>query len=282
VRAARALGLRVVSGFHTRFDAYAAHYRLGAATRAVAAYLRAFHNRTSCTLAATTALKDRLVAAGFANVRVLGRGVDTRLFDPARRSAALRRAWGAGLGDLVALYVGRIAPEKNVGLAVEAFRAMQASRPRTRLVLVGDGPLRPSLEAAHPDVIFAGVQRDERLAEHYASADVFLFPSETETYGNVVPEALASGLPVIACDDAAARTLVVPGDNGLLVPRGTPHAFVGAAAVVARTAHALPEMRRQARLAVAPLEWSHVVTRFLDVLRNVDEDTLVTGRTNST
>ena len=281
VRVARRLGIRVVSGYHTRFDAYVGHYRLSGAARVVGRYLRHFHNGTSCTLVPTLALKDQLTAAGFANVRVLGRGVDTALFDPSRRSTSLRRAWGAGAEDLVALYVGRIAQEKNVGLAVEAYRAMQASRPGTRFVLVGDGPLRASLQAAHPDLVFAGAQHGERLTAHYASADVFLFPSETETYGNVVPEAMASGLPVVAYDDAAARTLVVPGDSGFVVPRGNPRAFVGAAVVLARAPHALPSMRRHARQAVAALDWNHVVDRFLELLRNTDDELLATGRSTS-
>jgi glycosyltransferase involved in cell wall biosynthesis len=196
VSTARRLGLPVFSGFHTDFGGYARHYHARWLARLATGYLRRFHNRTSGTLVATPELRDQLLAGGFQNLSVLGRGVDSRLFSPQRRSAALRRAWGASEADLVVLWVGRLAPEKNIALAIEAYRAMQRARSSLRFVVVGDGPSRAELQRAHPDLLFCGALRGERLAAHYASADVFLFPSETETFGNVTLEALASGLVV--------------------------------------------------------------------------------------
>jgi glycosyltransferase involved in cell wall biosynthesis len=260
--AATRLGIPVVSGFHTNFDVYAGHYRVGVLRRAIAAYLRGFHNATRATLVATADLRAQLVAAGYRNVRVLGRGVDAELFKPGRRSAALRRAWGASPDDLVVLHVGRIAPEKNVGLAIEAYRAIHAHDASARLVIVGDGPSRAALQRANPDVVFAGMRVAEDLAAHYASGDVFLFPSETETFGNVTLEALASGLAVVAYAYAAARVHIADGESGALAPYRDARAFVARAVELARLPRHLVPMRRRARQAAVAAAWPRVVERF--------------------
>jgi len=259
LRAARALGLPVVSDYRTNFDAYSGHYGLGWLRRPVMAWLRHFHNRTACTMVPTDVLRSSLLSQGFRNVRVVARGVDTRQFDPARRSATLRAAWGAGEGTTVALCVGRLAPEKNLDAVLAAVEAMRRDEPGLRLVLVGDGPERARLQQHGGDVIFAGIQRGDALAAHYASADVFLFASTTETYGNVVPEAMASGLAVVAFDDAAAGQLVRHGRNGLLARVGD---LGGYCALARRLADELPQSRelgRQARLTAQRLDWAGIV-----------------------
>ena len=205
--AARKLGLPVISEFHTNFHRYSGHYGVGWLKRPIAAYLRKFHNRADLTLVPTRALCDELAAQGIPRVDVVSRGVDTRLYDPARRSEALRRSWGLGPDDLAVLYVGRIAPEKNLALLERAFEAILARRPEARLIMVGSGPALQGMRARQPRAIFTGPQTGELLAAHYASGDLFLFPSLTETYGNVVAEALASGLPVVAYRDAAAQEI---------------------------------------------------------------------------
>ena len=262
VRTARLLGIPVLGGFHTNFHGYARHYRAGWLRRGVARYLRSFHNGTDGTLVPTAELRDHLCLAGFRNLAVLGRGVDGRLFTPARRSADLRRAWGVSESDLVVLCVGRIAPEKNMELAVRAYLAMRETPGVVRFVVVGDGPSRPGLREALPEVLFPGVMTGERLAEHYASADVFLFPSETETFGNVTLEAMASGLVVVAYDYAAARAHIEPGRSGVLVPYGDAQRFVEAAATLARSPGLRLEMRARVRETVTHLHWDHVVARF--------------------
>src|SRR5262245_11344792 len=136
VGTARRLDIPAYSGFHTNFHAYARHYHARALSWVALRGLRWFHNRTRGTLVASPDLRDQLAAAGFRDVHVLGRGVDARRFAPAHRSAELRARWGAGDGTLVALHVGRLAPEKNVRLAVHAFRAMRGACPTARLVIV--------------------------------------------------------------------------------------------------------------------------------------------------
>ncbi|MCB1958236.1 MAG: glycosyltransferase family 1 protein, partial [Rhodocyclaceae bacterium] len=218
VSAARRLGLPVTSDFHTNFDHYSGHYGLGWLRQPVSAYLRRFHNRTAATYVPSHDMARRLVAKGYQGIEVIARGVDCRLFAPARRSADLRAAWGVADDALVVISVGRLAPEKNLAATLRIFDAIRERVPAARLVLVGDGPSRAPLQAERPDVVFAGMRHGEDLAAHYASGDLFLFPSRTETFGNVTLEAMASGLPVVAYDYAGAAELIRDGVNGIVAP----------------------------------------------------------------
>ena len=251
LRAARQLGIPAASGFHTRFDDFARHYGLGWLAPAVFAYLRRFHRRAQLTLVPTAELRDLLERSGFGRVALLRRAVDAVLFDPARRDPALRERWGLAPGQLAVLHVGRIAPEKNPALAVRAFRAISEVRPDAKFIWIGDGPARRALQARHPDFVFAGMQHGAALARHYASGDLFLFPSLTETFGNVTLEALASGVPTVAFDYGAAREHLCDG-CGRRAPFGDEDAFVIAARDLARTSD--QAMRRAARDAVATLD----------------------------
>jgi glycosyltransferase involved in cell wall biosynthesis len=260
--AAGRLRLPTTSSFHTNFHAYGGHYGVPALRDATLAYLRWFHNRTRRTLAPTRQMVSELAAERFRGLGVMARGVDTALFDPARRDAGLRASWGAGPDDPVVVYVGRIAAEKNLGLAVEAFLRLREREPRMRFVLVGDGPAKEGLERAHPDFHYAGMRRGGELAAHYASGDLFLFPSVTETFGNVVTEALASGLVAVAYDYAATREHVREGRNGFTAAFGDAQAFHAAAARALAERARWPEIRAAARATAVGLTWSAVVARF--------------------
>jgi glycosyltransferase involved in cell wall biosynthesis len=266
LRTAEALGVPVATGFHTRFDDYMAHYGAGLLGPLVGGWLRRFHNRAHATLVPTTELVDQLTRAGFRAVRRLARGVDVRLFDPARRDPALRARWGLAEGDLALLVVGRIAAEKNLDLAARAADAIRARLPRARLVWVGDGPAATALRAARPGDVHCGLQRGEALAAHYASADLFLFPSVTETFGNVTLEAMASGLPVLAFDYGAAREHLSDGVHGRTVARGDDAGFIAAAESLAADPARWPAMGRAARAAVLPLEPALVARNLAGVL----------------
>jgi len=267
VQTARKLGIPVTSGFHTNFDRYSIHYGLGWMRPAVAAYLRTLHRRTLATLVPTEALAADLAGEGIPGVRVVGRGVDIELFAPARRSHELRAEWGVRPDELVCLYVGRIAPEKNLPLVLKSFAAIKAKQPAARMVWVGDGPARRDLMTAHPDHHFAGMQVGEALARHYASADLFLFTSLTETYGNVVAEAMASGTAVVAYRSAAAAELIAHERNGLTVLPGDEGAFVGAAVTLASDATRRQALADAARESILPRGWSGVVDRMEAVMR---------------
>lgn len=259
LRTARSLALPVTSDFRTNFHSYSRHYGIGWMHRPIAGYLRHFHNATHCTMVPTAALRDELHAQGFERLVVVGRGVDTMLFDPARRDDALRAHWGAGGDDPVALYVGRLAPEKNLEALLRAHEAMLAANPRTRLVFVGDGPMRDALRSRCPQAVFTGPQRGEALAACYASGDVFLFPSVTETYGNVTPEAMASGLAVVAFDHAAASQLITHGHDGCLAPMVDVDAFVADAVELARDLPRARAIGRAARRSALELDWDRIV-----------------------
>ena len=266
VHTANRLRIPLLSGFHTDFPSYVRHYGLAAFARGATVYLRWLHNRTDGTVVPTLDLLERLCDEGFENLMLLGRGVDSRVFSPGRRDPSLRAAWGARPTELVVLYVGRLAREKNVALAIEAFRAMRQVGAVRHLVIVGDGPLRAELQATHPDVRFCGPQRGALLAAHYASADVFLFPSETETFGNVVLEAMASGLAVVAFDYAAARVHISSGETGVLVPRGDRRGFIAAAVTLAGSPSDVARLRRAARSLAVLLDWEAVIDRFETLL----------------
>ena len=278
-RIAKRLGIAALSGFHTNYHSYSCHYRLGWLESVVFRYMRHLHNRTVRTLVPSLDLRDRLLSLGFRNVSCLGRGVDSHLFGPHRRSMELRRSWGLSETDIAILYVGRLAPEKNLELAVDAYRAAHAANPSTKFILVGDGPLRSSLEKEHRDFIFCGMKTGEQLGEHYASGDVFLFPSLTETFGNVTLEAMASGLAVIAFNYAAARIHIAHGRTGVLVPYGDARAYVDSAAQLVNHAGGIAPLGRQARDYAASIQWSRVVESFETMLSEArfTEDAGISG-----
>lgn len=229
IKAANKLGIPVVAGFHTNFHHYMQDYRLGRLRQSAMAYLRRVHALADCTVVPSTDVRSMLAGEGFADVRVIGRGVDTTLFCPSKRCAELRLSWGARPGTPVAMVVGRVAAEKNLSLAMRAFQEMQVQVPDMVCVVVGDGPLRETLSRQYRNVHFTGARTGEDLARHYASADIVLFPSESETFGNVLLEGMASGAAVVAYDYAAARQHVIDGENGLLAPKGDECRFVARA-----------------------------------------------------
>lgn len=264
--AARKLGIPVSTDFHTNFHSYTQHYGIGLLQKPIAAYLRHFHNKTDCTLVPTTSLQQELTQRGYQNVQVVSRGVDAELFHPSKRSAELRAQWGANDDTPVVMLVSRIAPEKNLHLVIETFKKMCAIKPAAKLVMVGDGPARAALQSQHPQVIFTGMRTGEELAAYYASGDVFLYPSLTETYGNVTVEAMASGLATIAYDYAAARQHIRHEVNGLLAPFNDAGAFAAQATGLITDWTRVQRIRTQARQTVESLTWDHIMGQMEMVL----------------
>ena len=271
--AGRRLELPIISTFHTNFDQYSGHYRIGYIKDLATRYLRLAHNACGATLAPTQQMADELSAAGYRNTGVLSRGVDTAVFAPAKRDHSLRRSWGVEDQDRVALYVGRVAREKNVDLALEAFSALQERYPKDRMVVVGDGPETSRLRRKYPEVVYAGMRKGEELARHYASGDLFLFPSVTETFGNVVTEAMASGLAVATYDYAAGREFIRAGVNGILAEFDQPEAFRDAALALRKLdGTALSALRAEARKTAETISWESVVTAYEEKVAQVIAD----------
>ena len=262
VRTARSLGLPVTSSFHTNFHAYTRHYRIAPLRRLAVAWLRHVHNLTRKTFVPTRDLGDELEQLGFRGIAVLSRGVDTRQFGPDRRSTALRSSWGAGPDDPVVIHVGRMAAEKNYPLLMRIYAAMRAANPACRFILAGEGPLKPALMKANPGCLFAGFFPRDEIGRHYASADLYIHASLTETFGNVLTEAMASGLAVAGFDYAAARLFIRNGENGLVVPQDRPDALVAAAVRLATDPVVRAKIRGSARAAVESQSWETVIARF--------------------
>lgn len=273
LQAALKLKIPVSSDFRTNFHAYSLHYGIGWLKKPIVAYLRKFHNRTQMTMVPTEQLRNELHASGFRNLKVVARGVDTQLFHPARRSEALRRSWGVQPETPVLIHVGRLAAEKNLSTLRAAFLSIRQQRPDARLLLVGDGPERKALHAALPDAIFVGTRRGEDLATHYASGDIFLFPSITETFGNVTLEAMASGLPIVAYDYAAAAEHLQHQHSGLLAHYGQSDKFTAFAGTMAAIHQNDPQsfaaMGRHARHKAESLDWRCVVQQMESLLFTV-------------
>jgi glycosyltransferase involved in cell wall biosynthesis len=268
--AAKNLGIPVTSGFHSPFHEFSQFFGLSLFMTPIIAYLRYFHNRTAITCVPSEKTAQQLRNLGIKDSTVVSRGVDTQKFNPNHRSQKLRQSWGAGEHTTVLLYVGRLSPEKNIDLVITAYRELQAKQSfrAVRLVLVGDGPERQRLKKLGPDIIFAGMQTGEVLSQHYASADVFMFASRVETFGNVIPEAMASGLPVLAFNDAAAGQLVNSGQSGWLCPVADEWQFKQFTADLPKQI-ALQEMGKQAILGVEKMSWHSAVDKFEKVLEQV-------------
>lgn len=250
VRVAKALGIRVVTGLHTRFDDFVGHYGARWLRPLAFAWLRRFHNRADVTLVPTAELQQFLHQRGFRCVQQLARGVDSERFNPQHRDLALRARWGLAADQLAVLHVGRMAAEKNLPLVASAFSRIQQSAPGARMIWVGDGPELAALRTAHPQHVFAGMQHGLALSQHYASADLFLFPSLTDTFGNVTIEAMASGLAVLAFNYAAAGEYIDDGVNGSTVPFADTERFLDAAQTLASDPARVRRLGANARATV--------------------------------
>jgi glycosyltransferase involved in cell wall biosynthesis len=272
LQAARKLKLPVCTDFRTNFHAYSQYYGLGWLKGAILSYMKKFHNKADCTMVPTQETFVQLQLLGFERLQVVARGVDNTLYSPEHRSESLRAQWGALPSTLVLLSVGRLAAEKNLDLVVASYRQVCANKIDCKLVFVGDGPYRNVLQAQCPDAVFAGFKTGNDLARHYASADLFLFPSLTETFGNVTLEAMSSGLPVVAYEHAAARDLITPEVQGALVPCGDASQFV--TQTISMTKNQATERERMkfhARNRAMEMGWSAVADRLEKIYHSMTE-----------
>jgi glycosyltransferase involved in cell wall biosynthesis len=271
LQAAKVLKLPVTSDFRTNFQSYSKHYGVGWLRKPIVAYLRKFHNATACTMVPTRELMRTLSENGFANLKVVSRGVDTKLFNISKRDASLRRSWGATDNTKVLISVGRMAPEKNLDQVLKTYEALKSTGQSFKLVMVGDGPLKEQFQKRYPEIIFPGMLSQSNLAAYYASSDLFIFPSQTETFGNVTLEALASGIPVLAFDCAAARDWVQTGVNGWLVAENNPEGFSAQAVTIFNSKDLLDQITQSTRQQVVHLDWDQIAEQvesvFWDAIR---------------
>ncbi len=221
LRAARTLGIPVVMSYHTNFDQYLDFYHLTYLNQAVWAYMKWFHSFALLNLCPSRDTMENLRERGFENLDIWTRGIDPARFSPSKRTQSMRRQLG-GADKTIFLYVGRIAAEKGLDTLVQSMRMINRTHlNEVRFVFTGDGPyLEQMLAHDIPNAVFTGAKYGEELAQVYAAADAFVFPSGTETFGNVLLEAMASGLPVICTDSGGVRDFTVNGQNALVYPFG--------------------------------------------------------------
>lgn len=263
------LGVPVVSSYHTNLAAYCSYFRLGMLFEPTWLYRRYLHNQCVRTLCPSPSTRAELIKRGFTEVGVWPRGVDTELFSPERRSPAWRSRMTSRRDRTIILYAGRLSHEKNLMSLVSSYLAVET--PATQLVLVGDGPARSDLEralAGH-NATCTGYLSGEALAEAYASADIFAFPSTTETFGQVVLEAMASHLPVVAFDAEGVRDQIRHGETGFLAPAGDARAFTESLGILVNA----PELRQclgaEARRLATQRSWESAMECLLDTYRDV-------------
>jgi phosphatidylinositol alpha 1,6-mannosyltransferase len=278
--AAERAGIPVVSSYHTNFasytEAYGARWLRGLVTR----YISRFHRTSRRVYTPSSVARDDLLRMGLPDVEVWGRGVDTELFHPGRRSDAMRAAFGMG-SRYTFLYVGRLAPEKRVAQVVDAFRVASEMVPRgvIHLVIAGAGPREAELRAvAPPDVTFLGVlDRRSRLPDLYANCDAFVFASVTETLGLVVLEAMASGLPVIAVPEGGVRDHLRDGRNGIACRDDDVPGMALAMVRIATEWGLSRRLARGARNTVEPLSWDREIERLDRSYREIVAQSLPAG-----
>lgn len=269
LRYARKQNLPHVASYHTHFDRYLEYYRMRRIVPLYWKYMKWFHRSCDAVLAPSQETITSLRTEGFTGLRLWSRGVDCDLYTPEKRSSEIKARYGLH-APLTLLYVGRIAPEKDLTTLLLAMRQLPESvRAEVQVLIVGDGPLLPELRSQAPaNVIFTGARHGDELAELYASADLFVFPSCTETFGNVVLEAMASGLPVIAADAGGTRDLIVPGVTGILFEPRNPAAMAQEICNAADR-HALRRsMGQEGRRLALGRSWDHI---FDSLIRDYEE-----------
>jgi glycosyltransferase involved in cell wall biosynthesis len=271
MKAASKLEIPVIAGYHTNFSQYAENWKLKFLAKPAIRHLRKFHNRATASVAPSSSVIEDLKKQDFNNLHLMGRGVDSAMFNPSKRSLDRRSEWGAKNDTPVALFASRISPEKNLTLLSQAFRQMQEINPDTRCVIVGDGPSYERFKRENPNVICYRFKHGEELAEIYASADIMVFPSVTETFGNTVTEALASGLVVVAYDYAAARMHIEHEVNGLVADYGNEQQFLQRCGQSIRLVFD-NSLRSAANRSVINLTWDTVAQCLVDLSEELIEE----------
>jgi glycosyltransferase involved in cell wall biosynthesis len=268
---ARRAGLPVVASYHTRYETYLKHYWYVAGLKGVIArYLRSFYASCEEVYVPSQSTAEALLANGLKdNFRLWPRGVDANRFHPAKRSDAWRAKYGIGADEIVITQVSRLVREKRLDTLIDSLTQIRTQDIPHRVLIVGDGPDREMAEKGLPGAIFTGFLDGEDLAQAYASSDVFVFPSDTESFGNVTLEAMASGLPCVCADATGSRSLVVPGETGFLAETGDAGAFARQIARLAGDGNLRTRMGAAARARSLEFSWDETLSRILGYYRSV-------------
>ena len=270
LKLADAWGIPAVASYHTRYDTYLRFYGLGILEKLGQRYLRSFYTKVRRVYPPSESMAQIIRDEGQSrNVEVWARGVDSEMFAPAQRDMAWRRSLGVGENEVVICFVGRLVKEKNTGTVARALNLLtQRGRP-FRAMIVGDGPELASMKAALPDAIFAGFLHGDELARAYASSDIFFFPSESETFGNVTLEAMASGLPAVNAVASGSNSLVVEGETGFLVNARDEAGLADRLALLVNNQGLRHKMGAAARQRALAFSWEAILSGLLESYRQV-------------
>jgi glycosyltransferase involved in cell wall biosynthesis len=262
LRLAHRMNVPVVSSYHTHFTSYLAYYRLGVLEPLLWRYLRWFYNQVHHVYVPTPTMADLLGRHGISSgVRLWPRGVETDRFHPRERDLEWRQALGFGDDEVVVSFISRLVAEKGLAVFEGALQTLDRLGVRYRGLVVGDGPARDELEARLSGVRFVGHLRDRDLARAYASSDIFVFPSRTETFGNVTLEAMASGLPTVCANAPGSDALVQSGRTGYLVDGNDTGQFASMIATLVHDPDLRKRMGRAARQEAERYDWPIVLGR---------------------
>ena len=268
MRWAQANNIQIVASYHTHFTSYLKYYNLGMLKMLGWKYLAWFYSQCKHVYVPSPSMANELNEEGIdEGIRIWARGVNTEEFNPRHRDQEWRRSVGFEDSDKVVSFVSRLVWEKNLQTYVDTINRLKQDDTRIKAMVVGDGPAKKELEHMLPDAHFTGFVTGSELSRAYASSDIFLFPSETETFGNVTLEAMSSGLPCVVADATGSRSLVESGVNGYLAaPRDT-EAFANCVSKIVNDEKLWDEMSKAARQKALAYSWENVNGKLLENYR---------------
>lgn len=260
----------VVASYHTRYDTYLRFYGLGLLERLGQRYMRNFYNRVRRVYPPSESMAEIIRSEGQSqHVEVWARGVDSELFSPEKRDMAWRRALGIADDEVAISFAGRLVKEKNTAVYMRVMNMLAGRGLRVRPLVIGDGPEMAVMKAGLKNGIFAGFLHGEDLARAYACSDVFFFPSESETFGNVTLEAMASGLPAVNAIASGSNSLVIEGETGYLVSAADDAGLAARLEALVRDEARRKRMGDAARARALTFSWDAILSGLLDSYRTV-------------
>ena len=269
VRFARKRGIPVLTSFHTDFPSYLKSYRLGLLYKPAWKYLKWFYNKSRVTLVPTEEIMDKLKSKGIHHTKCWSRGIHLDRYSETFRSLSLRREWGVQ-NQKVILYSGRFVWYKDLETFIEVYRLFESQGSREVVfVLAGDGPIREELVRRMPEAIFPGYLGGEELARVYASSDLLLFPSTTETFGNVVLEALASGLPAVVSDVGGCKEIIGKSGAGLVAEARNPLDFYQKCKQLVDNQRLYKKMQQKGLAYAKKRSWKAINHRVIDEYQRI-------------
>lgn len=257
--------IQVVSSYHTHFTSYLKYYGLTAVEFIAWRYLSWFYNTCTHVYVPSQSMVDELKAHGFETImKIWARGVDTKLFSPAKRDENWRKKTGFNEDDIVVAFVSRLVWEKDLDTFRYSVQQVAAKNEKVKALIVGDGPAKSELQEQMPEAHYTGFLEDEELAKAYASSDVFLFPSHTETFGNVTLEAMSSGLPCLVADATGSKSLVEHSENGFLAQSGSKKDFLIKLEAIVSDTSLREKMKKSSRQKALEYEWDEINSKLLE------------------